>query len=696
MFSYTKLTQMKRLTLFFIFCLFVSNAFAEYKIMVSTNYPPYNFLDENGKLVGFNAEILDAIQKMYNDEITIIPGTWTDANKELENGTIQAIAGAHFPGNPDERYRYTRSVIQTSHNFIYNRDFHNRFSIDELRTIHKPVVVIWNNDVLIRYISTINPNAKFVFVDNYTDLINRLEDKEVTCGLAERNAVLYYANLLNKANIKTGNEAILERPLGFKVSKDAAELAKLLNNGLEVVMSNGEYQNIYNKWIRTYEENNYWKPLLKYLIIVSIVISGIILFLLTFNQILQLRVRKRTKDLQVQLALNTQITKELEEQKFKAEESDRMKSAFLANMSHEIRTPMNGILGFTDLLKTDQYSKEEQQHFIDIIQQSGERMLTTINNIIEVSKIESGVETLHPGEINFKLIIKELHQFFKEEAKQKGLDLKLEEIGYTLNKPFISDAHKVNSILTNLIKNALKFTLKGWVKISYNITNEKATFIINDTGIGIPEDKQKAIFDYFVQADSSHSSRFEGSGLGLSISKNYVRMLQGDIRIESEPEKGSTFHVMLPNLIDLVDTKNEEKEHKDFEKYALPSNLKIMIAEDDKASLFFLKYIVRDIAREIIHARNGLEAIDLAMKNIDLDLILMDSKMPEMEGLEAVKQIRTFNQRVMIISQTAHVYENYRNIALNAGCDDYIEKPVKKAKLMEMIASGLSNKYQKS
>lgn len=680
---------MKRLALLFILCLlFISKAFAQYKIMVSTDYPPYNFVDAEGKLVGFNAEILSALQTMYKDEITVIPGNWADANKKLEHGEIQAIAGAHFPGNPDEKYRYTRSVIQTSHSLVYNREFHRRFSVDELRTIHQPTVVLWKNDVLIRYISTINPNTKFVYVNNYPDLINKLSDESVTCGLGERNAILFYANEMRESNIKTGNEAILERPLGFKVSKDAPELTELLDNGLEVLLANGEYQTIYNKWISRYEENNYWKPLLKYLILAAIIISAVILFLLSFNHILHVRVRNRTKDLRLQLALNTKITKELEEQKIKAEESDRMKSAFLANMSHEIRTPMNGILGFTDLLKSDQYSPEEQNHFIDIIQQSGERMLTTINNIIEISKIESGVETLHLSEINFNLIIKELFQFFAIEARKKNIGLELENQGDDLSTTFISDVHKVNSILTNLIKNAIKFTLQGSVKISYKLNNDKAEFSISDTGIGIPLDKQKAIFDYFVQADSSHSARFEGSGLGLSISKNYVHMLQGEIRIESEPEKGSTFYVSLPNLADLFTGKKEEKVLNGNESYSLPSNLKILIAEDDKASLFILKYIVRDIAKEILHAKNGLEAIDLARKNTDLDLILMDSKMPELEGLEAVKEIRTFNQKVLIISQTAHVYENYRSIALAAGCNDYIEKPVKKPKLLEMIAKG--------
>jgi len=686
-------TQIKSSILIVVLCLlFAPGAFAQYKIMVSTSYPPYNFLDESGKLVGFNAEILDEIQKMYADEITVIPGSWSEANKRLEEGTIDAIAGAHFPGNPDEKYRYSRSVIQTAHSFVYNHKFHHNFSFDELRTVKEPLVVLWNNDVLIHYVTSINPNARLVFVTDYTELIQKLDDPDVTCGLGERNAILYYANKLGKSDIRLANGSTLERPLGFKVSEDAPELTQMLDNALEVILANGEYHRIYEKWINKYDlKDRNWDKIIRYLIIAFAITIIVILFLIGFSHILQLRVKKQTKDLQAQLELNNMITQELKVQKIKAEESDRMKSAFLANMSHEIRTPMNGILGFTDLLKADQYTKDEQMHFINIIQQSGERMLTTINNIIEVSKIESGVETLHPEEIDCKLIINELFVFFKVEAERKGLQLELEANGSETKVPFISDAHKVSSILTNLIKNAIKFTLKGWVKISYQINDKELKFTVSDTGIGIPLNKQKAIFDYFVQADDSHSARFEGSGLGLTISKNYVRMLQGDIQVESEPEVGTTFYVSLPNLVDLVhDQKNIKEAPVSSKEYIVPKGLKILIAEDDKASLHFLKYIVRDIAKEILHAGNGIEAIDLAQKNPDLDVILMDSKMPELGGLEAVQEIRTFNKDVLIISQTAHVYENYQSIALSAGCNAYIEKPVKKQKLMEMIAIGLN------
>jgi len=208
---------------------------------------------------------------------------------------------------------------------------------------------------------------------------------------------------------------------------------------------------------------------------------------------------------------------------------------------------MNGILGFTELLKSDEYSKKEQQQFIEVIQQSGNRMLSTINNIIDVSKLESGAEKMKITEVDIKEILDELLIFFTPEAKDKGLSLSISNANSTISVPFCTDEYKLNSILTNLIKNALKFTNDGFIKVEYTISNEQVEFTISDSGIGITQDKLNTIFDQFEQADSSHINGFEGSGLGLSISKGYVELLDGTIRVESELNSGTSFYVILPN-----------------------------------------------------------------------------------------------------------------------------------------------------
>ena len=680
-------------TLFIIFFLlfFFNKTSAQYEVMVSTDYPPFNYLDAKGELVGFNVDLLKAINKLYKIEIKVTGSDWKNANKYLENGKIQAIAGAHYSGSPDNNYIYTRSVIQTSHCFLFNRKYINKISVDKIRTIQSPLIVLWKNDVLIHYIESINPKARFIFINNYEDLLNKLDREDVTCAFSQKIACMYYANKLGKTYIQTGNEDVLDRNMGFKISKDAPELEKIFNNGLEVIMSNGEYQEIYDKWIEEYNvHGNNWHHLVKYFILAGILILAVILILLFFNRMLKSRVKNKTKDLQHQLELNTQITQELEKQKIKAEESDKMKSAFLANMSHEIRTPMNGILGFTELLNTHNYSIDEQDHFVKLIQQSGERMLTTINNIIQISKIESGVEKLQIAETDIENVIKELFQFFAEEAKRKNVSLIIEKREINVTRNFYSDVYKINSILTNLIKNALKFTQAGSVKIGYSISDDIAQIYVSDTGIGIEKEKQKAIFDYFIQADSSLSKRYEGSGLGLTICREYTKMLNGEIRVESEINEGSTFFVTIPNHTEYATPQKIKNTNNAIEVPFIPSGLKVIVAEDDKISFALLKYILEEISAKILHAANGLEAIDLIKNNPDTDLILMDSKMPKLSGIEAVKQIRQFNQSVYIIAQTAYAIEEYRDKTIDVGCNEYIEKPVNKNKLLELIAKGVS------
>ncbi|MBN2236833.1 MAG: response regulator [Bacteroidales bacterium] len=663
--------------------------YAHYEVMFSNSYPPYNFLNEKGELVGFNIDILNAINDLYNSKISISGGPWNVINEALDNGEIQAIGGDHYPGSPDNNYIYTRSTINTSHCISYNTKHFNNFSIEHLRSLKNPLVAMWKNDVLIHYILSINPSAQFLYFDNYEALIKSLDREDVTCIIGQRVGSMYYAKNLGKDYIRPLEHRILERNMGFRVVNSSPELAEILNNGIEVILANGEYQRIYDKWISEYDQSqNDWHNYLKYILITGTLIIMLILLLSVANWVLKSKVQSKTKDLQQQLDLNSQIMIELEKQKSKAEESDKMKSAFLANMSHEIRTPMNGILGFTELLKSPDFSSDKQAEFIEIIQRSGNRMLGTINNIIDVSKLESGLEKVQIKEVNIQSILNELLDFFSPEATSKGLELTLSEKSIASTNSFYSDEYKLNSILTNLLKNALKFTRKGSIEIKYAISNTAAEFWVIDTGIGIAKEKQKAIFDQFVQADYSHSNGFEGSGLGLSISQGYVVLLDGEIRLESELQIGTTFYVRIPNAIrqsfKAVETAQPtSKTEQPTTKY------NILIAEDDETSFYFLKQVLKDIAAKIIHAKDGTEAIEMAKKHSNIDLILMDIKMPKLNGFEATKEIRKFNTTVFIIAQTAYAQESDKTEVIGAGCNAYLSKPINKEKLLEIIFSSV-------
>lgn len=376
---------------------------------------------------------------------------------------------------------------------------------------------------------------------------------------------------------------------------------------------------------------------------------------------------------------------ELIKAKEKAEESDRLKSAFLANMSHEIRTPMNGILGFTSLLQEPNLTGEEQQKYIKIIQKSGDRMLNTINDIVDISKIEAGQMIATVSEVNIQKKLENVHTFFKPEADKKGIKLTLKKLLSGKDIIIQSDNKKLDSILTNLVKNALKFCDEGTVEFGCSVKENELLFYVKDSGIGIPENRQQAIFERFVQADIEDRQARQGSGLGLAISKAYVEMLDGKIWVESEPGKGSVFYFTIPyndkpkekNSIKEFSTKNENKGE--------IKKLNILIAEDDPASVMFLEIMLKPIAKNILICSTGIEAVEMCRNNPDIDLVLMDIQMPEMNGFEATRQIRQFKTDVVIIAQTAFALTGDKEKALEAGCNDYIAKPIKGADLNILI-----------
>jgi PAS domain S-box-containing protein len=371
--------------------------------------------------------------------------------------------------------------------------------------------------------------------------------------------------------------------------------------------------------------------------------------------------------------------------KEKAEESDRLKSAFLTNMSHEIRTPMNGILGFTELLKEPNLTSDELQDYIQTIQISGARMLNTINSIVDISKIESGLIDIDIKETNLNEKIEFTYKFFKPDVEIKGLQF-LFKNGLPSNEAIIeTDNEKLYGILTNLIRNAIKFTFDGSIEFGYEKKGEYIEFFVKDTGIGIPQQQQQLIFERFRQGSESHSRGYEGSGLGLSISKSYVEMLGGRIWVESEEGLGSTFYFTIPYIA----VTEQEIEIKDAvsaeQKEVQLRNLKILIVEDDEISYSLLTRTLNKISKEVLHAITGVQAIEACRSNPDLDLILMDIRMPEMDGNEATRQIRQFNKNVIIIAQTAFAFAGDSEKAINAGCNDYISKPINMTLLHELI-----------
>lgn len=384
-------------------------------------------------------------------------------------------------------------------------------------------------------------------------------------------------------------------------------------------------------------------------------------------------------------------TKELNIAKEKAEESDRLKSAFLANMSHEIRTPMNGILGFSNLLKNPEITIEKQQKFVDIIVKSGQRLLSTLNDLMDISFLETGHVKLNLTKVDIKAEVEIIYAHFKLEAADKGLFFNLLKPDENHEIIINIDREKLFGVLSNLIKNAIKYTKVGGIDFGYKIKDNLLKFFVLDTGIGIPKDRQEAIFDRFVQADIEDKKVFEGCGLGLSLAKSYAEMFNGNIYVESVVGQGSKFYFEFPfdNINDnltkeTLDLKNGETKRS--------PKIKILIAEDEEFASIFLSLILKDVCSEMVFAKNGIEAVEIFKNNQDIDIILMDIKMPIMGGYEAVSKIREFNKDIPIIAQTAYAMVDDNEKALKNGFNDYVSKPIDKDLLISKISSIYSKK----
>jgi signal transduction histidine kinase len=378
------------------------------------------------------------------------------------------------------------------------------------------------------------------------------------------------------------------------------------------------------------------------------------------------------------------------EAKYKAEESDKLKTAFLSNMSHEIRTPMNAIVGFSDLLLDEQLSPEERRDFIAQINQGADDLMRLIDDIIDIAKIEAGQVNVHIAECFIKELFKELHLMFIQNIRRSGkenvkLTLKWD---WPLNELAIyTDPFRLKQILINLLSNAVKFTEEGEIVLGLKEHPEGIYFYVKDSGIGIREEKQKVIFDRFMQGHETKTKLYGGTGLGLAISKNLTEILGGMIGVESKSGEGATFWFILPR--NEVPLKYEAALRTPTTDLRSWEEKKILIAEDDHSNYYFLFEALKDTGMEILWSKDGEETLEMFRANKDLDMVLMDINMPLLNGYECTKVIKKERPDLPVIAQTAYAMSGEREISREAGCDDYLAKPIKVSELLETLSRHL-------
>ena len=402
----------------------------------------------------------------------------------------------------------------------------------------------------------------------------------------------------------------------------------------------------------------------------------------THQNHLEYLVKKRTKDLE--------IAKE------KAEESDKLKSAFLANMSHEIRTPMNAIIGFSSLINDPELSTEHKDELSNYISNNCDSLLRLIDDIIDLSKIESEQLDLQNSNCFVAEVINDLFKVFEE----KKLMLNKSDVKLITNIPdeyknitVHTDCLRLKQVLSNLTDNALKFTDVGSIEFGYLLINSndnpKLKFYVKDTGIGMSEQQQKEIFNRFSKIENSKKKLYRGTGLGLAISKYLIELLGGEIWVESKKDIGSIFYFTVP----FIKLAKNDNNNKIIQTSMIPntfnwSNKTILIAEDEESNYRYLEMVLNKTKANIVWAKDGIEAINL-WKEHEPDLILMDIKMPSMDGLEATREIKKTHPEIPIIAQTAYAMENDERLSLEAGCNSYLSKPIKATKLIETLSTFL-------
>jgi len=381
-----------------------------------------------------------------------------------------------------------------------------------------------------------------------------------------------------------------------------------------------------------------------------------------------------------------QTEDELKKAKERAEEHNELKTAFISNISHEIRTPMNGIIGFSNLLSKNGLLEEKRRQYINYIVKNGKQLLSIVNNLLDISKIEAKQIELINSEFSVGELLNDVYLNFRQETDAKKLNFLLEKNIATENELIYADKTKLQQVLSNLVGNALKFTSKGFIKMGCYFEEQNIRFYVADSGIGIEPVYFDKIFDRFSQVEKGISKKFGGTGLGLAICKNYIDLMGGQIWVNSIPGNGAEFSFTIPYVhVEKKIQKNidDSSDKLDWKKYT------ILVAEDEESNFMYIRELLLDTHVNLLHAENGQDAVDLCKDNSDIDLVLMDIKMPVMHGLDATMKIKQLRPRLPVIAQTAFAAGKDREMALAAGCDDYVAKPTPAEQLIDMITKYL-------
>jgi signal transduction histidine kinase len=649
-----------------------------------SQFAPFEFNNEEGKPDGFSTELFATLMKRLDLKYDLKLEDWGDAQEQLQKDSIDVLIGMIYSEERAKIYKFGIPHFMVTYDIVSRNDA-NYESIDQLKG--KEIIVQYK-DRAYEYLLSTGLTEQLLVVPDIATGLKMLSSGKGDAVILYGMTSYYFIRKLGLKNLHVHDAGLKPQSYSIVTNSKNEQLLYMLNAGLYQMKIDGSYDEIYNKWFGIYDKrkSNYiiWGSVILIVILIAIFLG--------ISALLNRRVKLATEklsmkqkesekllaDLSIENEKRKQIEIELVKAKEKAESSGSMKSAFLANMSHEIRTPLNVIVGFSELLETTDDPKEKPE-YIQIIKQNSDMLLRLINDILDISKIEAGKMELKYVTFDFSRVFDDAYVSLHQRCTR-------EEVAFNKVNPYKNciisfDKNRLLQILTNFVTNAIKYTSEGHITMGYQADKTGVKIYVEDTGIGLTPEKQKIVFDRFEKLDNVA----QGTGLGLSITKAIVDLVHGKIGVESVEGKGSTFWAWIPCTVDIGDNPAKSEDNVPslpIETVTGNKKMQILLAEDNESNYLLAKALLKEYS--VFRAVDGVEAVSIAASH-KFNVILMDINMPKMDGLEATRRIRLNDPAVPIIAVTANAFESDRAASAQAGCNDFIAKPINRQELENLL-----------
>ena len=655
---------------------------AEISLGINPGAIPFEFLDETGSHSGMSSEFVKLIEQAMDVKVSVFKTEdWGGTIQAINNRQADILSAVVKTDDQQVSLNFTRPYLKFPTVIVMKKDSPSIVGIEDLRGQNVGVIKGYMID---RWINKNHTGVKLWYYEDLESAFAGVESGEVAGFVDSHAAVGYAAKKFGFEKLQIAASTPYQVELCFAVRKDWPELAKMIDQYIEAMPEEDKRQ-IEKSWLNIQITQNFdWQNFLWVITGVVVILGGIISMFVYWNRKLSGEILERKK-----AEVESKAAQEA------AELANHAKSDFLANMSHEIRTPMNAVLGFSELLGRMDLD-EKAKDYVDHIYTSGSSLLNLINDILDLSKVESGKFELQHSAVSLKVLFEEMRSVFSQKIDDKGLELKI-EIESNVPEYLVLDKTRIRQVLVNFIGNALKFTAKGYVKIYADCQKESSRgssvdlrICIEDTGMGIPKDQQEKVFGAFEQIAGQNVEKFGGTGLGLAISMGLIELMNGKIEIDSEVGRGSIFTFSLPHIE--ITTKNEVKCETEYDLQCLNfAPAKILLVDDIDYNRELMRGYMEDYDFEIREAVNGAEALDIAAE-FSPHLILLDMKMPVMDGYEVARKLEIDSslKNIPVIAVTASALIEDEEF-INKICNGYLRKPVNRADLLNVLAEHLSH-----